>query len=137
MIVGLVACCGPKLKKAAQAADLYKSDLFRKSVSYLAHLGVDHWAILSAKHGLVMPTQAIAPYDMTLAKMSAAERRAWADRVRGQLQIAFPPGAHFVVLAGKHYLAALHGSGPGFTYEDPLKGMQIGERLRFLKEAVE
>jgi hypothetical protein len=132
--VGIVACCGPKLAFSARAEDLYTSDLFRKSVAYLERLGISQWAILSAKHGLVRPDRVIRPYDKALARMPASERRKWAKKVQNQLVSAFEPGTHFVVLGGRHYLAPFDGL-VDYTYEDPLRGMQIGERLRFLKGA--
>jgi hypothetical protein len=134
-VVGLVACCGPKKKQAGPAQGLYTSDLFKKSVAYVKHLGVDEWAILSAKCGLVWPTEIIAPYDKTLSKMKPEARRRWADKVREEIASSWPPGTTFVVLAGKHYLKALEGL-EGYKIKEPLRGMQIGERLRFLKESV-
>jgi hypothetical protein len=134
--VGLVACCGPKLKHPARAKDLYTSDLFRKSVAYLEHLGVSSWAILSAKHGLVMPGAVIRPYDLSLASLPALERARWASRTGNQIMARYPAGTHFVVLGGKHYLAAVP-TGCGYTWENPLKGMGIGQRKSFLKEAVQ
>lgn len=137
-IVGLVACCGPKLAHRAPAGLLYTSDLFRKSVAYLLARDVDEWAILSAKHGLVLPNETIAPYDLSLTSMPATKRKEWARKVQHQLEVQgyYPEGTHFVVLGGRHYLEPFRNL-QGYSYEDPLEGMQIGERLRFLKEAVE
>jgi hypothetical protein len=131
--VTLVACCGPKLKRRAPAAELYTSDLFHKSVAYAKTVS-SRWAILSAKYGLVMPGQVIAPYDLTLAKMSAAERRAWGKKVLRQIRQAFPPGTHFVILAGKLYVEPFKKL-EGYSYQDPLKGMGF-ERKRWLMDQV-
>jgi len=130
-VVGLVACCGPKLGKRAPAALLYTSDLFKKSVDYLLSKGIRDIAILSAKHGLVQADQELSPYDKTLAKMNAKERAAWSRKTKAQIANAYPWGTHFVVLAGKLYLSGIP---EGYSFEDPLKGMGIGDRLRFLKE---
>lgn len=124
--VVLIACCGQKAETACAARDLYRSQLFRKSVAYAERRGLP-WAILSAEHGLVMPDDVIAPYDVTLTMMCRAVRYAWAHETRAQLVGRFP-GARFVVLAGKHYRAALN----GMRCEVPMMGMGIGEQLGFL-----
>jgi hypothetical protein len=142
--VVLIACCGQKADTACKARDLYRSQLFRKSVAYAERRGLA-WAILSAEHGVVMPDDVIAPYDVTLTNMSAAERRAWARKVNAQIRATFP-AARFVVLAGKHYRAALDGAWilktpcssvsvdvPAvLTHEAPMEGMGIGDQLGFL-----
>lgn len=134
--VALVSCSGPKLDQRAPAGLIYTSDLFKKSAAYVRSLGLaDDWGILSAKHGLLFPDEVIRPYDQTLSRMSAGERKKWVRKVQRQLREAFPRGTHFVVLAGSHYVKALEGL-DGYSYDLPLKGMQIGERLKFLKKAV-
>jgi cytoplasmic iron level regulating protein YaaA (DUF328/UPF0246 family) len=129
--VTLVSCSGPKLKVKAPASKLYTSDLFKKSKTY-ALQARQPWAILSAKYGLVLPNQAIAPYDLTLAKMSAAERRTWGKKVRDQIRKTFSPGTHFVILAGKLYVDPFRDLAD-YSFEDLLKGKQIGQRLSWLK----
>ena len=131
MKVGLVSCCGPKLDRPAPAQDLYTSDLFKKSRAYV-EATCDRWAILSAKHGLVMPNQVLEPYDVRLGAMPATERRVWALTTHTQLRAAFGPDAKFVVLAGKRYLAATE----GLKVVTPLAGKGIGERLSWLKSKV-
>ncbi|WP_414882948.1 DUF6884 domain-containing protein [Sphingomonas sp. Leaf208] len=61
------------------------------------------WFILSACHGLVPPSRSIEPYNITLADMDAAERRAWAERVSAQLDEQIGPRTLFVFLAGRLY----------------------------------
>src|SRR6202045_437437 len=94
----LVACCGPKLSKPAPAADLYVSSLFKKARTYAERRG--RWFILSALHGLLDPTEVIAPYDVTLKKMPARKRREWGQKVREQMQDAGLIGLPLVALAG-------------------------------------
>lgn len=123
--IGLVACCGRKLEGQHPAQDIYVSALFRKSRAWvLQHC--DQWFILSAKYGLVVPSQVIETYDVTLNAMPAAERRAWAARVRKELEPF--AGATIVALAGERYCAALH----GLRVERPLQGMGIGQQLGWL-----
>lgn len=123
--IGLVACCGQKLDGTFPAEQLYVSPLFRKSRTWvLQHC--DQWFILSARYGLVVPSQLIETYDVTLNAMPAAERRAWAARVREELEPF--AGANFVALAGERYCAALD----GLRVERPLQGMGIGQQLGWL-----
>ena len=129
--VVLVACCGPKLARPAPAAELYISDLFRKSRAWAERFGA-RWFILSAAHGLVEPDQVLAPYDVTLADQSPADRRAWNDRVLGQLQAAgVDLQAPLVMLAGVNYRgwADLRLQ----ARSAPMAGLGIGQQKAWLK----
>ena len=130
MRIGLVACCGKKMDCPAPARDLYCSELFRRSRSYVERT-CDRWAILSAKHGVVLPEQTIAPYDTTLANMLAAERTEWTAKVGAQLASVFPSST-FTVLAGKHYRAAVE----NFPHTAPMAGLGIGEQLAWLGKRI-
>ena len=60
--------------------------------------------ILSAKHGLVYEDAVLEPYDETLNDLPAEARKAWADRVLGQLaQVCDTRADHFIILAGRNY----------------------------------
>jgi hypothetical protein len=137
MRVALVSCCGPKLDHAAPAKDLYVSDLFKKSRAW-AERYCDRWAILSAKLRLVGADEVIEPYDVTLSEMTRTEREAWAQRTGAQIGRGLPrrrSPVTLVFLAGELYVAcARHIPGPQVPREEPLKGMQIGERLSWLKD---
>lgn len=54
--VYLVACVSQKLDRRARAAELYRSNWFRKALTYVEDTGA-RWFILSAAHGLVRPHQ--------------------------------------------------------------------------------
>lgn len=82
----LIACSKQKEAAPRPARQLYKSQLFTKSLAYAEQRGADTIYILSAKHGLLGPNQVIAPYDETLSRQPRAERRRWAQRVLGQLK---------------------------------------------------
>jgi len=82
---------------------MYQGHLFRLSRSYVLRRPFTAWGILSAKHGLVLPEQVIAPYDQTMADV---ETLGWAQRVIGRLQERWPR-AHVTILAGLDYTAPL------------------------------
>lgn len=133
-IIYLVSCVSIKQENEAQAEDLYVSDWFKKAKAY-AKSNTDSWFILSAKYGLVHPSEVIQPYELTLNKMLKAERTKWSQTVLEELLTKTSPGDHLVFLAGSHYreflIPAL--SKAGYTTEVPLANMGIGEQLRWLK----
>jgi hypothetical protein len=127
----LIACSNQKGDKPAQASHLYTSPLFQRSRGFVQHFYCDFWAVLSAKHGLVMPDQVIEPYNLALAHLSTHEYSTWMTKVRGQLIQRWGLEAQYVVLAGEQYAAALAGFP---TVHKPLAGMNIGNRLQWLNQ---
>ena len=136
--IALVACVSKKAAGPMPAHDLYTSDWFGKAATY-ARQFADEWYILSAKYGLVAPDTVIAPYDQTLTKMPAAERRAWAGRVLDGLSEVVMPGDRVVILAGEAYRSNLVGPlhEMGYTVEVPLQGLKIGQQLSWFKQRLE
>ncbi len=135
MKIVLIACASRKRATRARAAELYTSARFKYSLQYARKLNPDVIFILSAKHGLLTLDDEIEPYDVTLNKMRANERKAWAKEVVEQLEVhADLQHQHFIILAGERYFQYLL---PHLTsYEVPLKGLRIGEQLQYLKKQV-
>lgn len=157
--VVLVGCSSSKLATEAPARELYTSTLFKASRAYAEARG-GPWAILSAKHGLVLPETYLAPYDYSFKSLRAEAGRApkvarsvkgavedWGRTVQRELVRRWP-GARFIFLAGADYAACL----PTFSGSildgrparsapiesvEPLRGMGIGERVAWLKRATE
>jgi hypothetical protein len=128
--VGLVACVKKKLDQRAPARDLYVSPLFRLARAYV-EARCDGWAILSAKHGLVLPTTVIEPYDETLVGKPKAHLRAWGKRTWAAISKAWDPEqTQFVFLGGQAYAFAVE---EAHHVERPLGRLPIGERLAYLK----
>lgn len=132
----LTSCVGKKRDRAMPARDLYASNWFYKAREYVERRsGV--WYILSAKLGLVAPDQVIEPYEQTLNRMPIAERRAWAQRVREQMdaQLQSGPGRgdRCIVLAGTRYREFLMDYLNGrFKVEIPMSRLAIGKQLQWL-----
>lgn len=130
----LISCCGPKTATARRAAELYTSDLFRKSVRYAEVTGAS-WAVLSALYGLVWPDTVIAPYDLRLQSLDRVHRAVWA---RGVCEALGPPEGdpRLEILAGCTYTDPITAplEALGWRVSLPLAGMQIGQRLRWLKQ---
>ena len=133
-LIVLISCVKQKLPYRAPAAELYVSSLFRGSLCYARSLRPDAIYVFSALYGLVGLNDDIEPYDLTLKKTPAAERKAWAKKVLAQLrEVSDLQEDQFVILAGRAYWQDLV---PHINhYELPMDDWTIGERLHFLKEA--
>lgn len=133
--IALVSCVKTKRDVASPARSLYTSALFKKASSYAREIA-DEWYILSAEHGLVHPDTVIAPYNKTLNRMRAAERRAWAREVVTELEQALKPGDRVIILAGKRYRENLIGpiEQIGCHVEIPMEGLSFGQQLQWLNE---
>lgn len=132
-IIALVACAAQKQIIPARAADLYTSPLFRRAREYVkGRAGA--WYILSALHGLLDPERITAPYNFSLKECTNREREQWAWRVLCELRSVAPPNSHIIILAGKLYREHLEYdlTRYGYTVEVPMRGMGIGQQLRFL-----
>lgn len=102
--VGLVACCKEKVNYPVSASLLYNGEDFREAAS-LVRSYCDEWGILSAKHGLLMPDETVAPYNQKLKKSAVPLWGAWT-----QYQIVSRwPKREFLVICDKDYLAAVKG----------------------------
>lgn len=123
----LIACSAAKLDHSAPAAQLYTGQAFRLAMAAAERAGADV-LILSALHGAVDPTQQLQPYNRALAHMNTQQRKVWAGMVAQQLQQH--QGREIVVLAGKHYAAAVDAF-PNVSR--PLAGLGIGQQLAALK----
>ena len=100
----LVGCVKSKCDAPSAAKDLYDSPLWRSRRAYAERFGTD-WYILSAKHGLVAPEKTIAPYDLALTDLRAAERRTWSQKILDNLAATVPElrGSTIEIHAGKAY----------------------------------
>lgn len=130
--VFLIACSKAKAERSTTARQLYRGDLFRKSVAYAEAEGA-RWFILSARYGLLHPDTFADPYDLTLGQLSPLERLQWGERVAYAL-----PSGPLVFLAGKLYrepiLASPMMNGRRSSCTAPLEGLGIGQQKRRLAE---
>lgn len=131
----LVGCGGSKLPYEAPAQDLYTSTLFRKSRAWAERNG-ERWFIVSAKHGLLLPTDVVAPYDIQLGKRKGPAIWPWAEDIVTTLVDYHPE--RVAILAGAVYVEPLRFqlSKHGIATDDPLHGLGIGDRLGWLTREV-
>jgi hypothetical protein len=116
------------------AKDLYTSMLFLKCRRYVER-HYDSWYILSAKHHLLDPSRKIEPYELTLNQMPAAEKQRWSQAVLMTIRKQYPnpTKVRFFLHAGEEYRKYLIPllEEKGYACEVPLKGMRVGEQLRW------
>ena len=131
----LISCVSKKKKQPSAAQKLYTSPLFKMNLAFARSLNPTQIFILSAKHGLVKLEQIISPYDQSLNTMSAAENKAWADKVKKQMEKELDFKKDEVIfLAGEKYRRNLL---PLFSNAQvPLKGLTIGKQLQYLKKSL-
>jgi hypothetical protein len=136
-VVGLVSCVSRKHAHAMEARNLYDSPLFQKARAFVEKR-CDTWYILSAKYGLLHPTQIIEPYEETLNTKTRAERERWAQKVRTDIRPNVRAGDKVVILAGERYREYLVPwfVEQGCVVEVPLKGLGIGRQLQWLSKQV-
>jgi hypothetical protein len=137
--IGLVGCVKEKGSGPTTAADLYTSALFRGRKRFVERT-CNAWFILSAKHGLVDPTQVLEPYDATVKDQPRAARRAWSASVLRELQARLGPLQHheFEIHAGQDYRNFGLEDGlraAGATVEVPTAGLVQGRQLAFYRDA--
>jgi len=127
----LAQCTNKKQDSPAPARELYTSTLFKRQREYAEATSYE-WAILSAKHGVVLPTARLEPYDTYLNDKSDAYIEQWADNISLCLE-----GWHVdevEILAGSAYADPIKDAleDTDITITEPLAGLRIGERLREL-----
>lgn len=134
-MIALIGCVKQKRDTACSAQEMYISPLFKKSYAYaLRHAQKIY--ILSAKHGLLSPQKIISPYNETLNSKTEHEKKIWAAKVYAQMQQAgIHPDDKILFLCGENYCKYLR-----CIYQnsiEPLRGLPMGKRLKWLKESEE
>jgi hypothetical protein len=107
------------------------SDLFKKAFAYACN-NYDFVAILSAKHGVLLPDEVIDPYEMALRSMRMDDQREWAEKTFSQLERTLPLETISEVflhagLIYRRYLAKLLEQ-KGIECVVPLRGLSIGKQ---------
>jgi hypothetical protein len=138
--VALVGCGKMKAvtESGVPARDLYIGNPFRMSFRHARETS-DDVHILSALHGLVDPSKLLAPYDYSMAQMFISDQRRWGVRILTELKAEYPlTPLRIIFYAGQHYvrpiMEAVTVELDYWSFENPLKGMDLFERLRWFKK---
>lgn len=136
MIV-VIGCGKRKQAVPKPAGDLYTGSLFRACKRYAEKRCGGAWAILSAEHGLVLPTEWLEPYDRVQGR-TGAELRDWAEKAARRYEQVFGTEA-CECLAGARYSWPFTEQmrARGLICVEPLGGLELGARLSWLKARYE
>lgn len=130
--VVFVGCGKSKLSHAAPAKDLYTSTLFKKCRAFAERYG-DEWAILSAKHWLVLPDTVVEPYDVCLENFDRSQLQGWIHGTQHDIVTTWDPETtRYICLGGALYSLAFTGYPRHLQVELPMCHLGLGERLQFL-----
>jgi len=135
MKIGFVSCTKSKTEYACTAEELYSpSTLFTYASAYCRE-NYDKWFILSAKHGVLSPTDFLSPYEQTLNGAKKEIRQKWAKEVVTQIyeytkledELFFHTPANYC----EFIIPLLEQK--GYLIRRPLKGLPIGKQLGWYK----
>lgn len=137
MRIALIGCGKSKADHECQARDMYTGSLFRATLAHCEDR-FDRVYILSAFHGLLPLDQVIQPYDRTMSELGGWKYKdAWGNRAASRLLCRHPRIREVAIYAGaeyaEHVARNLVLSGVYVTL--PLRGLPVGRRLQWLKEA--
>ena len=150
--VVLIACSKSKSfdksnrTQKKKAIDAYSSPLFNKSVKWAKNRNKEI-QIMSAKHKLIRTEKEIKNYDLSLNDLNAKQRKQWALKVAKDIILEHygdfdgkkkdrQPIKKVYLLGGKKYTQDLRRNleDRGIKVNEPLEGMEIGERLSYLNK---
>lgn len=130
----LIQCGARKESSPRLARDLYTGPIFRAMRAY-AVASRYPWAILSAKHHVVQPTDTLAPYDVYLGALHKQARAVWAKKCLVQLLQMAPPRSQIYLMAGSSYTSPLDQmlNKAGYSVVVPMRGLPMGYMMQWLK----
>lgn len=139
--VAIVGCGSNKIVTAApvEIRDLYTSDYFRQKREF-GEQECDDWRVLSAKHGLVWPTERAHTYDCSMGDHDDEQREEWLESVETGLRFLakqINKDGEIVVLAGRDYVDPIQPILDTIprTVRDPFAETSgIGEQRSWLKD---
>lgn len=92
--------------------------------------------MISAAYGLIRSDDQLAPYDLSMNSLTVDQRHKWARDVAAQLDALRlfhdAETLDVVLLAGESYATWVPIVSDWCTVSQPLRGMQIGQRLQWL-----
>ena len=139
--VGLVGCGKAKREGVHAARDLYVGSLFRNALM-LSEREHDETYILSARHSVLKPNDRIESYNYSLLDIALPRRDGWGHGVVFHLRTLFPETMliEFVFFAGGGYVRPILNNANrergrlAWKFDDPLHGLSLFERMRWLSE---
>lgn len=130
----IAQCTDDKRSGQHRAVDLYEpSRLFRAQRRY-AEAYADKWFILSAKYGLIHPTQLVSYYDMEISEQYSEQ---WQEALDNKIERITRGDIHVEVIAGGDYLERLEWYLDHYDvdYSVPFEGQRYAIRIQDMVEA--
>lgn len=121
------------------AKDAYVGGLFRLSRLYAETFYPHRWLILSARYGLVLPSEPIANYDVSFNSGRSLGKNMVlnGNTVTKQSQYYFKEAKKVVCITGENYVRVLKASlQKGIQIECPLAHMGLYARMAWLKAEI-
>lgn len=130
----LLALAGAQRRRPAPARELCTSTWFRLARAYAESQDCP-WLLLSAKYGLVSPTEVISPYHFDVTTMGVSQRRSWGQRIGDEARRKLPLSEQIVLVAGMRYCECLlpHLSELTEHVYLPLAGLSVGFQCGWLR----
>lgn len=130
----LLALAGAQARHPAPARELCTSTWFRLARDYVESQNCP-WFLLSAKYGLLNPTEIISPYQPEVPAMGVRQRRSWARRIADEARRKLPYSKQLVLVAGVSYSKCLMPYLTEFSEQVslPLAGLSVGFQCGWLR----
>ncbi|MGH2514027.1 MAG: DUF6884 domain-containing protein [Ktedonobacterales bacterium] len=135
--IGLVTASRHERGTICRASEQYDtSPIFRRARDYCVRT-FGEWYIVSVRLHLLSPQRVIGPGERALLSLNAEERTRWAALVAHELCDRASRSAEptvYVLYASQRCADALMRAAPNLTFELPLSGMSLRERLHWYDE---
>jgi hypothetical protein len=124
----VVGCTKSKMGYACPAEEMYsKSHLFKKTVVFIKSNYYTEYLILSAKYGIISPSDIIEPYEVKMGSVIPTE-------ILVSIRTNLSDYNKIIAFCGSNYVNAMRKAFPTKCIVEPLRGLGIGKRLQFLNE---
>jgi hypothetical protein len=124
----LITCGKSKLPRPSPAKDLYTGTAFRSNWRWASSVFPESQIfIISAKHGLLRPSQIIAPYDLRMGAPGSISP----DVIQSQAEALGIAGKRVCFIGGEDYLDAIRAVWADVRH--PTKGLALGKKAQLLK----
>ncbi len=138
--IGLVAPSRLRRGGIYRAREQFElSHVFRRARDFCER-EYGEWYILSTQYHLIAPNQVIGSTEPPLVLLQASERQAWAERIAQQLRARSERSVEpivFVLYGSQRYAELLTRAAPFATFELPLAGMSLRDRLHWYDERLQ
>lgn len=130
-IIVVVGCTKSKKNYRCTAEEMYsESALFKKTVGYIHSYYYLPYVILSAKYGIITPDTVIDTYDVSM--LDILKNKPEYNKILWNIAVNLGRYDKIIALCGSPYVNAISTVCQGKIIAEPMKGMGIGERLKFL-----